>query len=40
MREALTAEQYRAECELVRETLGKSAEPHWKEFLARWSAAP
>ncbi|HZM48607.1 MAG TPA: 3'-5' exonuclease [Burkholderiales bacterium] len=39
MREALTAEQHLAECELVRETLGKSAEPHWKEFLARWSPA-
>ena len=25
-----------AECELVRATLGKSAEPHWKAFLANW----
>lgn len=38
MREALTAEQCRAECELVRSTLGKSAEPHWKEFLRHWTA--
>jgi predicted PolB exonuclease-like 3'-5' exonuclease len=36
MRESLTAEQHRAECELVRETLAASSEPHWKEFLARW----
>jgi len=36
MRGALTAEQHRAECELVRVTLGKSAEPHWKAFLANW----
>jgi predicted PolB exonuclease-like 3'-5' exonuclease len=39
MREALTAEQHRKECDLVRETLSKSAEPHWKEFLARWTSA-
>ena len=36
MREALTAEQHHAECELIRETLAKSAEPHWKVFLPRW----
>ncbi len=36
MREALTAEQHRAECELVRETLAKSVEPHWKAFLSHW----
>jgi len=38
MREALTAEQHRAECGVVRDTLAKSPEPHWKEFLARWRA--
>ena len=38
MRGALTAEQHKAQCELVRSTLGKSAEPHWKEFLSRWRA--
>ena len=36
MREAHTAEQHRAECELVRNTLAASGEPHWKEFLAGW----
>ncbi|MCC7487352.1 MAG: 3'-5' exonuclease [Burkholderiales bacterium] len=36
MREALTAEEHHRECELVRATLAKSAEPHWKEFLGRW----
>jgi predicted PolB exonuclease-like 3'-5' exonuclease len=38
MREALTAEQHRAECELVRMTLAGSLEPHWKEFLGEWRA--
>jgi predicted PolB exonuclease-like 3'-5' exonuclease len=38
MRGALTAEQHRAECDLVRTTLGKSSGPHWKEFLSRWQA--
>jgi hypothetical protein len=38
MREALTAEQHQAECGLVRDTLAKSPEPHWKEFLTRWRA--
>jgi 3'-5' exonuclease len=28
--------QYRRECELVRTTLSKSDEPHWREFLAGW----
>ena len=39
MREALTPEQHRSECELVKSTLAASTEPHWKEFLARWRAA-
>jgi len=30
-------EQYRKELELVRDTLSRSGEPHWREFLARWS---
>jgi len=38
MRGALTEAQYKAECELVRSTLSKSSELHWKEFLARWKA--
>jgi len=36
MRGALTGEQHAAECDLVRSTLAKAAEPHWKEFLTRW----
>jgi predicted PolB exonuclease-like 3'-5' exonuclease len=39
MRECLTPEEYRNECGLVRDILGKSREPHWKEFLARWGDA-
>ena len=29
--------QYRKELELVRETLAKSGEEHWREFVGRWS---
>ena len=36
MRGAVTAEQYAAQCDLVRATLARSAEPHWQEFLSRW----
>ena len=36
MRGALTESQHRAGCEQVRSVLGKSPEPHWKEFLANW----
>ncbi|OGA24860.1 MAG: 3'-5' exonuclease [Betaproteobacteria bacterium RIFCSPLOWO2_02_FULL_67_26] len=36
MRGALDDTRHRTECELVRATLGKSSEPHWKEFLAKW----
>src|SRR6266581_182276 len=28
---------YRSELKLVRDTLGKSKDDHWREFLARWS---
>jgi 3'-5' exonuclease len=38
MRGTMDDKQQRAECELVRSTLGRSAEPHWKEFLKRWKA--
>src|SRR3970040_2052079 len=38
MRGALTEQQYKAESEVVRSTLRKSAERHWKEFLAKWRA--
>jgi len=37
MRGALDEPRYAAECELVRNVLAKSPEPHWKEFLERWS---
>jgi predicted PolB exonuclease-like 3'-5' exonuclease len=36
MRGALDEAQYRVEVDLVRSTLGKSTEPHWKEFLEKW----
>ncbi|HET8609699.1 MAG TPA: 3'-5' exonuclease [Burkholderiales bacterium] len=36
MRGALTGERYDAECAVVRTSLGKSAEPHWQEFLGHW----
>jgi len=38
MRGVLTDQQHKTECDLVRSTLGKSSEPHWKEFLTRWHA--
>ena len=37
MRGMLSEAQYKTECELVRTTLKKSSEPHWKEFLGQWS---
>ena len=36
MRGIFDNEQYQRECELVRFTLSKSAEPHWQEFLGQW----
>jgi 3'-5' exonuclease len=36
MRGALDQKQFAAECELVRNTLGKSPGPHWQEFLMKW----
>jgi hypothetical protein len=38
MRGVLDDARHRAECELVRSTLVKSSDTHWKEFLARWIA--
>lgn len=38
MRGALDDANYRSEVELVRATLGKSPEPHWREFLEKWRA--
>ncbi len=39
VRGALNEAQYRRECELVRTTLLKSGENHWREFLAGWKSA-
>jgi 3'-5' exonuclease len=36
MRGILEDEQYRSECDVVRTTLTKSVESHWKEFLSKW----
>jgi predicted PolB exonuclease-like 3'-5' exonuclease len=38
MRGVFSEEQYQREMELVRTTLAKSAELHWKEFLAKWTS--
>jgi 3'-5' exonuclease len=39
MRGALTAEQHRVQCELVRSTLARSTEAHWQQFLSHWPVA-
>jgi 3'-5' exonuclease len=36
MRGQFTHARYQQELELVRSTLGKSNEPHWREYLAVW----
>ncbi len=36
MRGMLDHKQYAAESDVVKTTLGKSHEPHWKAFLERW----
>jgi 3'-5' exonuclease len=38
MRGALTPQQYRAHCQLVRGVLERLPQPHWQEFLSRWRA--
>ena len=38
MRCVYSAERYAAELALVRSTLEKREEPHWREFLQRWTA--
>lgn len=38
LRGELDAAQYAAEIDLVRATLGQSAAPHWREYLAAWPA--
>jgi 3'-5' exonuclease len=36
MRCAYTPERYASECELLRSSLEKRPEPHWREFLSLW----
>jgi 3'-5' exonuclease len=36
VRGLLTSEGYDAECGLLRETLERRTEPHWREFLSLW----
>jgi predicted PolB exonuclease-like 3'-5' exonuclease len=36
MRCAYTRERYESECQLLRATLDKRVEPHWREFLSLW----
>ena len=38
MRCAYTRERYESECQLVRSTLERRPEPHWREFLSLWQA--
>lgn len=36
MRGLIGSEQYESECQLLRETLSRRPEPHWREFLGLW----
>ncbi|HYH40806.1 MAG TPA: 3'-5' exonuclease, partial [Burkholderiales bacterium] len=36
MRGSLTPAQHAERCALVRTTIERSPEPHWKLFLSRW----
>jgi predicted PolB exonuclease-like 3'-5' exonuclease len=38
MRCAFTAERYASECALLRATLDKRPEPHWRKFLSLWNS--
>ena len=38
MRGALAPDKYQQEIDFVRATLGKSSDPHWREFLELWPA--
>jgi predicted PolB exonuclease-like 3'-5' exonuclease len=40
MRGHLTAEDFEAECRLVRESLAAIGSPHWTEFLSAWAPRP
>jgi 3'-5' exonuclease len=37
LRGAYDEARYRKELDLVRDTLGKSGDAHWREFIGRWS---
>ena len=37
MRGAVTADQYRAQCDVVRTALARSPDAHWQEFVSRWT---
>lgn len=37
LRGLLSEEEHRRECALVRSVLSNSEEPHWKEFVSRWT---
>jgi predicted PolB exonuclease-like 3'-5' exonuclease len=39
MRGTVTADEHRAQCDVVRSTLARSPEPHWQEFLSHWQTA-
>jgi 3'-5' exonuclease len=38
MRGAVSTQEYREQCELVRGTLIKSSELHWQQFLSHWQS--
>lgn len=40
LRGVIDESRYAQEIALVRATLGRGTEPHWKEFLAAWDSAP
>jgi predicted PolB exonuclease-like 3'-5' exonuclease len=39
MRGTISADQHQVQCDLVRSTLARGAEPHWQEFLSHWKTA-
>ena len=39
VRGVFSNDEYRRECHLVRTSLSKKPEPHWREFLSEWRAA-
>jgi len=39
VRGVFSNDEYRRECQLVRTSLSKNSEPHWREFLSEWRGA-